>query len=79
MVEYRSWFPQDPVRSQIINAVLNALWEDPADPAREALSYYIQSFVTQRSRNFRDVISRVCKRTKESAYGKTKSITETTD
>eukprot|EP01054_Gregarina_sp_Poly1_P003007 Gregarina_sp_Poly_1__3006@NODE_1844_length_3226_cov_67_757202_g1197_i0_p2_GENE_NODE_1844_length_3226_cov_67_757202_g1197_i0NODE_1844_length_3226_cov_67_757202_g1197_i0_p2_ORF_typecomplete_len342_score34_01_NODE_1844_length_3226_cov_67_757202_g1197_i021173142 len=67
LIEYRSWFPQDRARNQIVGVILDALFGNELAQLRDdsaELIKYIEGFIIQRSKNFRDVISRVCKRVK---------------
>lgn len=67
LIEYRSWFPQDRARGQIVDVILRALFGEELESMRKAspdLIKYIEAFVVQRTKNFRDVISRVLKREK---------------
>eukprot|EP01053_Blabericola_migrator_P010061 Blabericola_migrator_1__10060@NODE_5587_length_725_cov_5_028875_g3632_i0_p1_GENE_NODE_5587_length_725_cov_5_028875_g3632_i0NODE_5587_length_725_cov_5_028875_g3632_i0_p1_ORF_typecomplete_len212_score28_71LCD1/PF09798_9/0_063_NODE_5587_length_725_cov_5_028875_g3632_i03638 len=69
LIEYRSWFPQDKARNKIVSEVFRAIFGDgdalpKLKESSPKLVKYIDSFVVQRTKNFRDVISRVLKREK---------------
>eukprot|EP01055_Gregarina_sp_Pseudo9_P005281 Gregarina_sp_Pseudo_9__5280@NODE_607_length_2498_cov_19_251728_g573_i0_p2_GENE_NODE_607_length_2498_cov_19_251728_g573_i0NODE_607_length_2498_cov_19_251728_g573_i0_p2_ORF_typecomplete_len341_score56_38_NODE_607_length_2498_cov_19_251728_g573_i014272449 len=67
LIEYRSWFPQDRARGQIVEVIQRALFGEELLQVRSAapdVVKYIEAFVVQRTKNFRDVISRVLKREK---------------
>ncbi|EZG81599.1 hypothetical protein GNI_018680 [Gregarina niphandrodes] len=59
LVEYKSWYLQKNVRGELSLQIAQLIWGDKTTP--QAVDF-VRGFIDERSRNFRDVVSRVFKR-----------------